>query len=51
MTFNSILRTTPGGKNLNETKGDVRDQEKTPQRNVYEAFLAYDTESGRGGEQ
>lgn len=27
--LNNVLRSAPGGENLNEVKGDVRDQEKT----------------------
>lgn len=28
-TPNNVLRSAPGGENLNEVKGDVRNQEKT----------------------
>lgn len=27
--LNNVLRSAPGGENLNEAKGDVRDQDKT----------------------
>lgn len=48
--LNNVLRSAPGGENLNEAKGDVGDQEKTCKGKCMRHFV-HTTPKSRGGEQ
>lgn len=48
--LNNVLRSAPGGENLNEAKGDIRTKKK-PRKEKCMRHFVHTTLSARGGEQ